>query len=125
MAKRPDPFRTRIVAFARMSGGSGASPIASPRRRPHPGGGKASTALTRLRPRGAAFAGVTLLGRRGRILLSGLLGAEDVAAVSPGRHRLPGAGGAQAAFADIVERRLFGVGPGFGGSGGIEIVLGG
>src|SRR5687768_937779 len=65
-----------------------------------------------------------LLGDRGRrVLLGGLLGAEDVASVGAGSHRFPGARGAQAAVADIVERGLVGVGASLGGAGGIEIML--
>ena len=59
----------------------------------------------------------------GGVLLGGLLGAEDVASVGSGGHRLPGAGGAQAAVTDIVERGLVGVGASLGGAGGIEIML--
>ena len=64
-----------------------------------------------------------LLRRGSRVLLGGLLGAEDVASVGPGGHRLPGAGGAQAAVADIVEGGLVRIGASLGGAGGIEIML--
>ena len=62
--------------------------------------------------------------RRGRrVLLGRLLGAEDVASVGPCGHRFPGAGGAQATVADIVEGGLVGVGARLGGAGGVEIML--
>lgn len=69
--------------------------------------------------------GLPLLGPGRRVLLGRLLGSEDVAAMGSGGHRLPGAGGAEAALADVVESRLVGVGASLGRSGGVEIVLGG
>src|SRR4051812_27441129 len=104
MAEPRDPFRPRIVAFARISGDGGQAVIASAAKR-------SSAALEagldclvavllamtaaqswipahRNDEKSALFRGRD----RRRVLLGGLLGAEDVAPMGAGGHRLPGAG---------------------------------
>jgi hypothetical protein len=62
-------------------------------------------------------------GERGSGLFGFLLGAEGVAAVGAGSHRLPGGGGPKAAVADVVERGGVSVGASLEGAGAVEIVL--
>src|SRR4051812_20024373 len=128
---RPSTISCRVVPLAARCGGAAARAGAVPRpsRMSRRAKARRILRLPRTLPRGSQT--VRAGGNSGRLhrrrcgfFLGGLLGAEGVAAVGAGGHRLPGGGGAQAAVADVVERRRVGIGMRFGGAGHVEIVLG-